>query len=240
MSPRIILSFLVSFWFLAAIGQDLPQRTEKLIDFTGGAGSYRGSFSLSYFHTVKIGKAKRFGLGTGLRATSFIGANLYYITAPAELTSGSTSPLILFKENIAANIDSLLIKSPQVNSLNLLINLQYELSERITAGFNIDLVGISFGRKTRGNYINGYSGKNTQAEPTPFNLLLISDNDRGSLNSEFYGRYRINKIWNVKMGIQFLFTEYTTVTKVQEDPKPNDRFRNKALLFAAGVTYKIK
>jgi hypothetical protein len=237
---RITASILICFFASVAKTQGQHHPNEKLLEFTAGAGSFRGSFSLAYFQTVKLGQANRFGIGAGLRLTSLVGANLYYITAPAELTSGGTSPLILFKENIAANIDSLLIKTPQVNSLNLLINIQYQVSERITAGFNIDLAGASFGKRTRGNYINGYSGKNTQAEPTPLNLLLISDNDRGSLNSEFYGRYSLNTRWNIKTGIQFLFTEYTTVTKAQVSPKENDRFRNKALLFAAGITYKIK
>jgi hypothetical protein len=243
MRYSLILTILTSFWFFNTEGQELDQQpgsTEKVLELTAAGGSYRGSFSLSYFHTAKLGKAKRFGLSAGLRLTSFIGANIYYITAPAELTSGSTSPLILFKENITENIDSLLVKAPQINSLNLMINLQYRVNERLTAGFNIDVVGVSFGRKTRGNYINGYAGKNTHAEPTPLNLLLISDNDRGSLNSELYGRYKLNTTWDIKAGLQFLFTEYTTVTKVQESPKANDRFRNKALLFAAGITYKIK
>ena len=79
----------------------------------------------------------------------------------------------------------------------------------------------------------------TSASPTPFNILLVSDNDRGSLNSEFYGKYLLNEKWAVKLGAQFLFTEYTTQTKVQQFPQANDRFRNKPLLLCVGVRYKL-
>ena len=78
------------------------------------------------------------------------------------------------------------------------------------------------------------------AKPTSFNILLISDNDRGSLNSELYGKYYWNEKWGVKLAAQFLFTEYTTDTEVQQFPEPNDRFRNKSLLIAAGISYKLK
>jgi hypothetical protein len=209
------------------------------VDVNIGVGNYRASFNAAFFRTWKFGKNRRIGIGSGLRYTGFTGADIYYITAPAELTSGSTSPLILFKENIATNIDSLLINSPFVNSLNLAINLDYRISEKLVAGFNIDAIGFSFGKEVSGNYINGYEGKNTSGTPTPFNILLISDNDRGSLNSEFYAKYFLNDKWGIKAGVQFLFTEYTTKTKVQQYPEPNDRFRNKSLLFTAGVTIKL-
>ncbi len=195
--------------------------------------------AISYVHSWKFGAKQKLGLGIGGRFTSYLAANQYYVTAPAQLTSGSTGPLIIFKDNITANMDTFLIKSPQVNSINLSINIDYQLSKKITAGFNIDAIGFSFGGSRNGNYINGASGKMVSATPTTFNILLISDNDRGSLNSEFYGKYFLNDQWAVKLGAQFLFTEYTTQTQVQQFPQANDRFRNKSLLLCAGVSYKL-
>lgn len=221
----------------SALAQSRP--TIKQLDLNVGVGSYSGSLSAGYFHGWQFGKRHRMGIGTGIRYTGFLGADQYYITAPAKLTSESRSPLIFFKENVEENIDSLLIKSPQTHSVNLLINLDYRFSERLVVGFSIDVIGVTFGKRVRGNYINGYQGSNVGAEPTVFNVLLISDNDRGSLNSEFYGKYFLNDHWGIKAGAQFLFTEYTTDTKVQQLPEPNDRFRNKALLLIAGVTYKL-
>lgn len=211
------------------------------VNITSAIGSSQGSLSALIQHDWELWKSKKFAVGVGGRFTSYFGANQYYITAPAELTSGSTGPFVIFKENIDENIDSFLIKSPQVNSLNLLINLRYKFNENFIIGFNIDAIGFSFGGDKNGNYINyGFPGSMENAKPTSFNILLISDNDRGSLNSEVYGKYYWNEKWGVKLAAQFLFTEYTTDTEVQQFPEPNDRFRNKSLLFAAGVTYKLK
>ena len=218
------------------------QQLKRSMDYVNvdlGAGSYRGTFSVSFLHDWRFGENRKFGVGLGGRFTSFLGANIYYITAPATLTSESTSPLIFFKENITQNIDSLLVKSPQLNALNLMINLDYQFSSHVVVGFNIDAIGFSVGRNTRANYMNGVLGKNTTAHPTPFNVLLISDNDRGTLNSEMYFKYFLNERWAVKTSMQFLFTEYTTTTKVQQYPEENDRFRNKSLLFSLGVSYKL-
>jgi len=93
--------------------------------------------------------------------------------------------------------------------------------------------------KKSGNYINGTQTAVENSKPTAFNVLLISDNDRGSLNSELYGKYYLNDTWGIKLGVQFLFTEYTTDTEVQQFPEPNDRFRNKSLLLAFGIVCKL-
>ncbi len=209
------------------------------VNVTSALGNTQGSFSILFQRDWQLWKKKKFAVGVGGRFTSYFGANQYYITAPAKLTSGSTGPLVIFKENIVANIDTFLIKSPQVNSLNLLINLSYKFNEKFTVGFNIDAIGFSFGGNKSGNYINGIVGSRESASPTIFNILLISDNDRGSLNSELYGKYYWNEKWGIKLAAQFLFTEYTTENEVQQSPELNDRFRNKSLLLAAGITYKI-
>ncbi|HEU5291233.1 MAG TPA: hypothetical protein VFU05_11350 [Cyclobacteriaceae bacterium] len=215
----------------------ISQKSE--LNATGAVGNTEGTISLLYGMDWEVGKEKKIAIGWGARFTSYFGANQYYITAPAEITSGDTGPLVIFKENIEENIDTFLIKSPQVNSLNAFINLRYKFSEKIMIGFNIDVIGFSLGGSKNGNYINGYEGAMERATPTPFNLLLISDNDKGSLNSELYLKYYWNVRWGVKLGAQFLFTEYTTDTEVQQFPEPNDRFRNKSLMGALGVSFKL-
>jgi hypothetical protein len=237
MKMILITTFLVVPLF--AFSQETYDRAVDFAEASLAVGTSRASLSLSYVHNRRFGKSDQIAVGIGGRFTSFVGRNLYYITAPAILTSGSTSPLIFFKENIVENIDSLLIRSPQINSGNLLINIEYAVSNKITAGFNIDAIGFSFGRKTTGKYINGSEEKMSNASPTSFNILLISDNDRGSLNSEFYARYKVRQGIALKAGAQFLFTEYTTETEVQQEPQKNDRFRNKSLLFSAGVSFTL-
>ena len=123
-----------------------------------------------------------------------------------------------------------------MNTLNLAINVGYRISPKFGVGFNIDAVGVSFGGKKEGSYINGNQGQATSAKPTSFNVLLIGNNDKGSLNSEFYLRYFIKEKFAIKLAYQYLFIEYTTDTKVQQLPEANDRFRNKASLFSLGIT----
>lgn len=208
-------------------------------NFTGALGNAEGTISAMVGYDWELWKSKKFAIGVGGRATSYFASNQHYITAPAELTSGSTGPGVIFKENIDENIDTFLINSPQTNSINMFINLRYKFNEKLMIGFNIDAIGISLGAQKSGNYINGAQTAVENSKPTAFNVLLISDNDRGSLNSELYGKYFFNNRWGIKLAAQFLFTEYTTDTEVQQFPEPNDRFRNKSLMLAVGVARKF-
>ncbi|MBX2915118.1 MAG: hypothetical protein KF856_07585 [Cyclobacteriaceae bacterium] len=225
----------IRFSILLSLAATIAFAQKKQFDITGAVGSYEGSLSAMYTYAWQLGTKKKFELGVGARVTSYIGQNQYYITAPAKLTSGSTGPLVIFKENIAANIDTFLIQSPQVNALNAAIHLGYQINSRLAIGFNIDAIGLSIGTEKSGSYINGVFGQQEHAKPTLFNLLLISDNDLGTLNSELFLKYQWKETWGVKGGLQFLFTEYTTHTNVQQVPEPNNRFRDKSLLFAFGV-----
>ena len=73
-----------------------------------------------------------------------------------------------------------------------------------------------------------------EAKPTVFNLLLVSDSDKGSLNSELYVRYKINPKISLRGGFNFQFNEYTTLRKLTFE---NDRFRAKNLLPLLAVSY---
>jgi hypothetical protein len=107
-------------------------------------------------------------------------------------------------------------------------------------GFNIDAIGFSFGGEQTGTFRALQSDEaalhNTRqsAKPTSVNVLLSSDNDIGSLNSEFFLRYWVKPAWGIKVGYTFLFAEYTTNRELTYD---NDRFRNKAGMFMVGFTY---
>lgn len=237
---RILLTLILTTSFtLDSYSQRQATQYQKNIDANFAFGDQQGSLSFLLLKNYSVGKSQKFKIGIGARLTSYLGLNQYFVTAPAQLTSGGTSPLILFQDNIIKNIDTLIVKSAFNHSLNATVNFGYAISNKVHVGFNIDLIGFSFGNTSSANYINGSQGKNTTASPTGFNILLVSDNDRGSLNSEFYGKYFINNRWGVKLAAQFLFTEYTTATKVQTLPQENDRFRNKSLLASIGVTYKF-
>ncbi len=72
---------------------------------------------------------------------------------------------------------------------NLSINLGYNITSKWYAGFNIDAIGVSFGSSRQGIYYsNATTGTVANAKPTSLNILLVSDNDRGTINSEFFTR----------------------------------------------------
>ena len=243
---KILLSFLC--YLLLSINVSAQQKKIRAVDnfaeFTAGIGSSQGTGSLAYVYNWKVGKRKKFELGLGVRFTSYFGSNLYFTTAPAKLTSGKTDPTVLFSDDIKENIDSVLFPKAQINSLNISLNFGYNFSKKFSAGLTIDAIGYSFGKKQNGFYYgnNFATAVPVSAKPTAFNLLLISDNDKGTLNSELFARYKWNDSWGVKLGLQFLFAEYTTDTKVQTTPggDKNDRFRKKMTGVAIGVTYNFK
>lgn len=215
---------------------------DKSASFTAAIGSSEFSTAFAYQHLWKLGKKDKFGVGAGARLTNYFGTNKYYTTAPAKLTSGKTGPGVFFADDIPQNIDSVLFKKGQVNALNISINFDYNIYKKISVGFNIDAIGFTVGGSKNGSYLgNNGAGAATTAKPTGFNLLLVSDNDLGSLNSEFYAQYKFNKKWGAKIGFQFLFVEYTTDTKVQTTPdgQKNDRFRNKSSAISFGVTHQL-
>lgn len=201
-----------------------------------------GGFSpvLSYNYNWGLGKRGKFKIGTGVRFTYFVKGKTDLMTAPATLTSGEKGPQVLFKENILSNLDTLHVAKVGVGYLNIPIHLQYSFSQKFEVGFNIDAVGLSFGSKQRGTFYASDSrslNKTTQtAKPTTFNLLLVSDNDLGSLNSELYARYWVNDKIGIRAGLSFQFIEYTTDKVLTFE---NDRFRTKNLLPMIAISYKF-
>lgn len=193
--------------------------------------------ALSWVHFNAITKKKRFKIGYGVRFNTHVGKNLYYVTAPAKLTSKRTDPSVLFSETFYENIDTFYVAKVQSNFLNISINLQYTIKQKFDIGFNIDAIGFSFGGKTTGKYLAYQSPENGTthtAAPTTLNALLVSDNDIGALNSELYLRYWFMPKWGIKAGASFAFTEYTTDNKLRLE---NDRWRNKSLMGMIGITY---
>lgn len=242
MKSFLVLFSLLTFFSSTIVAQDnttgrnsYKYDTNFDLALSTNGNQYSGALSWVKFHSLT--KKKRFKIGYGLRFTAQGGKNLYYVTAPAILTSKQTGPQVLFSPIYYENVDTFYISKSQNNLLNVSINLQYTIKDKFDIGFNIDAVGLSFGAKTSGQYVAYQSTENgTQqiAKPTSFNLLLVSDNDIGALNSELYFRYWFNHKWAVRAGASFLFTEYTTSNKLRLE---NDRWRNKSLMGLVGITF---
>ncbi len=217
------------------------QKENHIFEVTANVAKNQFASAFSWNRSHGIGSKQRFKVGYGLRLTNYFGTGQNYVTAPAKFTSGKESLAALFSENIEANFDTLTVPRAQVNSLNAAIYLSYTaFSGKLDIGFNIDAIGFSFGAEQRGTFLSGGNTGIQAAKPTAFNVLLISDSDRGSLNSELNVRYWIHPKWAIKAGYQFLFTEYTANQAVQAIPgfsDRNSRFRNKSSMALVGIAY---
>jgi hypothetical protein len=211
------------------------------VDLALSLGRAQSSIAISFNKYHPVFRNGNFKIGYGLRWTHYQSATKDYKTAPAILTSGVNNPSALFRENLVNNIDTIIVRSPSVNYLNAVINLQYTFFKKLDIEFSIDVIGLTFGKQQSATYssskwnpADGLIPANIEAKPTAFNLLLISDNDLGSLYSEILARFHINKHISVKAGGSFQFIEYTTNKKLRLD---NDRFRYKSFLPMVGVSY---
>ncbi|MEO6582674.1 MAG: hypothetical protein ABIO05_00025 [Ferruginibacter sp.] len=245
---KMKFAFVTIFLFATVLSfaqqQNNLSRNNTFLDLSATVGSVQGTVAGSYVYNWKFGRNKRFEAGLGLRNTTYFGTKKEFITAgPAKLTRTSTTPfLIFFAGQREANFDTLTVQRPFTNSLNATINLGYSISNNLYAGFNIDLIGFTVGSKTSAILkSNGNTTTEPVAKPAAFNLLLTGDHDYGSLNSEFFLKYKVADRWAVKALYQFIFIEYKTTTTQQVAPDGTEvtRFRNKANNFGVGVSYSL-
>lgn len=195
--------------------------------------------SLSFQKMYGIGQKKNFKIGWGIRANAFFSNENDLITAPYQLTSGQPSIIGFFTEYKLDRLDTLAVNNTSIFSLNSAIILEYSL-KKLDLGFNIDAFGFTVGKAQQGIFSASQEpslDQTTQSlKPTAFNLLLISDSDFGSLNSELYARYWLNDLAGLKLGLSFQFIEYKADQKLTYD---NDRFRLKTLMPMIGFTHRL-
>jgi hypothetical protein len=240
LSILLILLLLTRFTF----AQEIPRKYTTIdLALAGGSGF---SPALSYTQMYGIGASGKFKLGYGVRLTSFFKGSTELRTAPAKFTSGNSSIVALFSDDLVANIDTFRVGRVQTNALNISINLQYQIASKLEVGFNIDAFGYTFGGKQTGT-LKAINSKRrfddgsvvSGAKPTGFNLLLVSDSDLGSLNSELYARYWVSNKIGIRAGLSFQFIEYSSDKKVAIEQDYNDRWRYKSLMPLVAVSIKI-
>ncbi len=210
------------------------------IDATASFTSKQFSGALAWQKMHGIGKNQNFKIGYGIRFSTYFATDQNYLTAPAKITGASGF-------DATKDYDTVVFKKAQSNSINLALYFQYTFFKKLDIGFNIDAVGLSFGGNQMGDYSTIKYAPNpnvvrftttSDAQPTAFNALLVGDNDLGMLSSELMARYWLSNKLAVKVGLNYLFTEYTTEKSLRGGT--NDRYRNKSAMFMFGITYKIK
>ena len=241
---KYLLSVIMFFSVIVVSAQKKVSRINRFVDLTGTIGKSQGTAAASYVHNWKIGKRKKWEAGLGFRWTTYFGVKTDFTTAPARLARTSTVPFLIFFAGQRTDYhDTLTVQRPLTHSANISINLGYNFTKKWYAGFNIDLIGFTFGRESSAILTsNGSTKIEPMAKPAAFNVLLTGDHDRGSLNSEFFVKYRITPRWGVKAVYQFVFVEYKTenIDQIAPDGTVNNRFRNKANTIGLGVSYNFK
>ncbi|HEY0653616.1 MAG TPA: hypothetical protein VGD65_10840 [Chryseosolibacter sp.] len=229
---------------IAQQGGTALSRSNSSLMVSVGPGTAAAALSWSTAYPI-MRKLPGLKVGYGVRFTSFVAANKFYTTAPARFTSPVQNLGTIFSETIEANIDTITTATSFTNSVNLAIYIEYAVTPRLDAGFNIDAGGFSFGPRKQFNVISSVFDANQSpvqtGAPTRFNLLLTSDNDIGSLNSEFYARYWLKEHVGMSAGLTFLFSEYRLNKDLSFDNGRiiNDRYRYKAAMLLIGFTYKM-
>ena len=237
----------IFYLFLSFITSNLSaQGLDKTFDLALSGGGIGFSSALSFTQMFGIGKSSRFKIGYGIRITSHFGGAANFRTAPAKFTSGTSSFAALVSDDIVANIDTFNVKSFQTNALNVSINVQYELSKKLEVGVNIDAIGKTWGNTITGDLISKRNKRKFQdgsisstSNPETYNLLLVSDSDIGSLNSEVYARYWVTEKIGIRAGFSFQFMELTTQKKVEINGKLNGTWRYKTFMPMVAFCYKL-
>lgn len=167
-----------------SLGMALPASAQRIdldasLGFSGGA--WRAGVSSQWRRDI----GSRLTLGTGLRLTYYDG------DAASYRNQGATT--ITLPDRLAID--------PAVGGLNVMVSAQARLVGSLAAGANIDLVGVA-GGPTRQLGV-------AKLKPARGSLLLYGNNDRGSLNSEFFLAVRVGPRLELRGGISHYVVGYT-------------------------------
>ncbi|WP_229376755.1 hypothetical protein [Fibrella aquatilis] len=206
--------------------------------------------SATYYQLLNLTNNKMLSIGWTSTFRTFYADNLDYTTAPAYLSrGGKTGFYALGAPVIAANLDTLQMSGASGTSLNFGARVQLRFGP-LELGASADILGLTLGRTRVGQYLsqngyftvksnitgrdstaffvkgaNGVDNRPQSAKPTIANLQLLGDNSLGTLATEVYAKLLVGQRLGVKLGYQWVTTEYTTsVRNVADD---NRRFRNR-------------
>lgn len=246
---KLIFGLLLLAPFAAFAQSPVSTRLASGLDV--GIGFKKDNYypSLSYYQLLHIDSKHFFSIGWTTKLAAFYGDNLNYYTAPARLTRGETGFGALGADLIPANIDTLRMDYATVTSVNFGLRAEVRLGP-VELGGSADLLGLAFGRRRTAKYLSStgmyasgsvdtlsFQGKGmTQtANPTRVNLRLLGDNDYGTLSSEVYARLNFHPRVGVKLGYQWLTTEYQADNRNIVDR--NRRFRHRVGMPYVAVTF---
>lgn len=111
-------------------------------------------------------------------------------------------------------------------------------SVKLYAEVNFDVAGFGFGPSVNGKFQSNGGMSDAGAKPAGINLFKVSDNNIGSLNSEFVIKAKILNRIVVYGGYTLTMNELVTSNTVQQTAgMSNDRFRNRSSGIVLGVQW---
>lgn len=123
------------------------------------------------------------------------------------------------------------VEKVDLHAANIFAAAEYKISPKISLGLNLDVTGFSTGPAQK---IRSPSGAVYEGRPVSFNAFLTTINDRGTLNSEFYGAYRLYERLALRAGLSHQVTEY----KAELPGAPRlQRFYN---VFFVGLDFSLR
>lgn len=254
---KVKILFICLMPLVAAAQAPVSTRISSGFDIGAGFRKEQISPSISYYQLLNVTRQKLLSIGWTANFRTNYASNVDYITAPANLSrGGKTGFYALGAPLVASNLDTLRMTSASGTSFNLGIRVQVHL-KYVDIGASADLLGLTLGRSRIGQYISStgafvagktaagadstarFVGANTSqnAKLTIANLQLLGDNSIGTLATEVYARVLLGQRFGVKVGYQWLSTEYTTSVKNVVDN--NNRFRSRSGLTYVAVTIPL-
>lgn len=233
---RFISAFAIIILSISVCAQaqevaSIPARAQSFVEAGIGFNANHTITTAGYYRHWRLSQSKpffdKFFIGTGLRFNGFGAKDVRFVSAPPALykTFGA---------------DSILTPSPAIYTTNIFLNLGYQITARMQAGFDIDVFGLSFGPNGSPTFISNGVPQTAKVNPTPVNVLLVGANNRGSLLSNLYLRYKISDRWGARVSYQTFYAEITTEELLQIMPENNKRFRHTTKVFALGANYHFR
>ena len=152
---------------------------------------------------------RRLAVGLGVRTTLANSGSRVYHTAETKFA--------------ATDQDQLLAQNLAIGNGALYFTIEGRVYRRFGIGFNIDLVGYSFGRNYPANYGADGAGPPVSVNGNQYSLLLTTKNDHGFLHAEVYVSYKVGNRVQLRAGLAHQNLE---LQLSQEPINPgHDRFR---------------
>lgn len=164
----------------------IPARMLHAQQLSAGAGLGVGSdiWRGDIHGQLELPMSRRLHLAAGLRLTRYGGS------ARAFSRQGSAD----------GSFPASLTLDPNVWGLNLMVAIEARVLGPISAGANLDVVGIAGGpARSQGNI---------SIRPARFSMFRYGNADRGSLNSEFYLAARVTQRLGIRGGLSHFVVGY--------------------------------